>query len=323
MPRSQANLKFGVFDGLRGLSTEAKILYVALLVEPTINQAGVGALRERRWARDTELTVPELDKALRELDEKRYVLVDADTDEVLIRTLIRNDGVAGKPNLLWAACRAALLLESPRLREALASELRRLPPKPAPTVGKNGRIYEHADPHATADAIDPEGPPKRPGPEPSANGSTDPRGLPVVEPQSNGSGTVQQAATNDSRTPGGGGGGGGGSSSPVSNSSTSAAKSRGTRIPEDFAKTGITAEMVGWAREKCPLVDGARETEMFVNYWLSVPGQRGRKVDWVRTWKNRLMEQQQRGEQQQLGRPRLRAVGGHRADPDNGVFWEQ
>lgn len=83
--------------------------------------------------------------------------------------------------------------------------------------------------------------------------------------------------------------------------------------------------MVAWAREKCPLVDGARETEMFVNYWASVPGAKGLKLDWARTWRNRMMEQQQRAEQQQQrSRSHLRAVsGGHRADPANGVFWEQ
>lgn len=323
MARTQANLKFGVFDGLRGLSVEAKILYFALLVEPTINQAGIGALRERRWARDTELPLDALDKALRELDEKRYVLVDEDTDEILIRTLIRNDGVAEKPNLLWAACRAALMLKSPRLREALASELRRLPSKPAPTVGKNGRSYEHPDPHATADAIDPEGPPKRPGPEPSSNGSTAAGASPDAESSSNGSRTVQQAATNRSRTTGGGGGGGGESPS-VGGSSGTTPRKRGTRIPEDFAKTGITPELVAWAREKCPLVDGPRETEMFVNYWSSVPGAKGLKLDWARTWRNRMMEQQQRAEQQKSrSHLRLASGGSHRADPANGVFWEQ
>lgn len=82
--------------------------------------------------------------------------------------------------------------------------------------------------------------------------------------------------------------------------------------------------MVAWAREKCPLVDGPRETEMFVNYWVSVPGAKGLKLDWVRTWRNRMLEQQQRAEQQKSrGHLRLASGGSHRADPANGVFWEQ
>jgi hypothetical protein len=215
MGRSQANLKLDVFEGLRGLSKDAKLLYFALLVEPTVNQAGIGALRERLWAKDVELTAAETEKALRELDGKRYVLVDYDTEEVLVRTLIRNDGVAEKPNLLRAACRAAVLLGSPRLRVVLAEELRKLPPKPEPTVGKNGQLYEHPDPHATAALIDPSGGPDDPAREPIANGSAtvpEPTGL-------NGSRTVREPFNGEpfanlSRTYGGGGGGGGGGNPP-------------------------------------------------------------------------------------------------------------
>jgi hypothetical protein len=223
MGRSQANLKLGVFQGLRGLSKDAKLLYFAILVEPTLNQAGIGALRERRWARDVELTGAETEKALQELDDKRYVFVDEDTEEILVRTLIRRDGVAEKPNLLWAACRAATLLVSPRLRRALAEELRKLPSKPEATVGKNGRLYEHPDPHATAAAIDPSSGPDDPTRELISNGSTtvpEPTGL-------NGSGTIQEPFRaepfeNGSRTTGGGGGGGGGGNhTPVSNNSPS------------------------------------------------------------------------------------------------------
>lgn len=164
MARSQANLKFSIFDGLRGLSREAKLLYIRLLVEPTMTQAGVGALRERRWARDTEMTLAEIEKALRELDEKGYALYDEDTEEFLVRTLIRNDGIAEKPNVLWAALRAAVAVESPRLRKVLASELRKLPPKPADKIRDGKVVYRYPDPHAVADQLDPDTATPDPGP---------------------------------------------------------------------------------------------------------------------------------------------------------------
>jgi hypothetical protein len=217
MARSQANLKFGAFNGLRGLSREAKLLYFELLIEPTVNQAGVGALRERLWAREVELTMAETEKALQELDEQRYVLMDVETEEILVRTLIRNDGVAEKPNLLWAACRAAPMVQSPRLRRVLAEELRKLPPKPEPTVGKNGKAYQHPDPHATADAIDP-------GP-----GSDDP----TREPSPNGSRTIPEPSRNHSRTSGGGGGGGGEGLVGKNSTSVRAAKRDAEEIRED------------------------------------------------------------------------------------------
>lgn len=202
-------------EGLQGLATESKVLYIALLVEPTLNQAGVGALRETRWAKETELLLDVTREALRELDDKRYVLVDYDTEEVLVRTLIRNDGVADRPNVLWAACRAAEMVRSPRLRHTLAQELRKLPPKPPDKTTKSGGVYVHPDPHAVADKIDP-GPPSDPEVEPFENPF---RTLPA-----NPSGTIPgpignpaggEPFGNHSRTPGGGGGGGGEGSTPV------------------------------------------------------------------------------------------------------------
>lgn len=215
MARSEARLLFGVMEGLHGLATESKVLYIALLVEPTLNQAGIGALRETRWAKETELPLDVTREALRELDDKRYVLVDDDTEEVFVRTLIRNDGVADRPNVLWAACRAAEMVRSPRLRRALAQELRKLPPQPPDKTTKSGGVYVHPDPHTVADKIDP-GPPSGPEVEPFANPS---RTVPA-----NPSGTLREPLGNPPRgepfgnhwrTPGGGGGGGGEGSPPV------------------------------------------------------------------------------------------------------------
>lgn len=164
MARSQANLQFRIFRSLAGLSPEAKLLYVEILVDPTVNQAGVGTRRIGRWARELELDDAVVEKALDELDHGRFVLADPDTDEILVRTLIRNDGVADQPNVLRSALRAAVLCESPRLRRALAAELRRLPAAPAPVEmpqrkgERKPRVFRYPDPHAVADELDPPGP---------------------------------------------------------------------------------------------------------------------------------------------------------------------
>lgn len=216
MPRSQANLKLTVMQGLRGLSLEAKLLYFELLVEPSLSPCGVGVYRLDWWAQETELDVDRAAEAMAELEDGRYAFADPAAGEVLVRTLIRRDGIAEKPNMLWSACRAAELIRSVKLRRVVAEELRKLPPKPPPTLGKNGRLYEHPDPHATAAQIDPPSDPHDPTGEPIGNHSTT-----VPEPsESNGSGTYREPIAaepfeNHSRTPGGGGGGGGRSSCPV------------------------------------------------------------------------------------------------------------
>jgi hypothetical protein len=58
---------------------------------------------------------------------------------------------------------------------------------------------------------------------------------------------------------------------------------RGTRIDLAFAPT---PELIEWARTNAPSIDLRDETETFVNYWAAVPGARGVKTEWARTWQN-------------------------------------
>ena len=54
------------------------------------------------------------------------MFVDHDTEELLIRSFVRNDGVLKMPNIFKAALSSAAGIESPKLREVLAGELRRV-----------------------------------------------------------------------------------------------------------------------------------------------------------------------------------------------------
>jgi hypothetical protein len=65
------------------------------------------------------------------------------------------------------------------------------------------------------------------------------------------------------------------------------ADTRGCRIPIPFA---ISEEMRSWARAETPGIDVDRATAEFVDYWCGVSGQKGCKLDWVATWRNRLRE---------------------------------
>jgi hypothetical protein len=61
---------------------------------------------------------------------------------------------------------------------------------------------------------------------------------------------------------------------------------RGSRIPADFQ---VTADMVTWATEKCPLVDGRRETEKFILHWTGESGSTSTKLDWVAAWRKWML----------------------------------
>jgi hypothetical protein len=58
---------------------------------------------------------------------------------------------------------------------------------------------------------------------------------------------------------------------------------RGTRLPDNWQPPRkLVAEM----HVECPEVDQGYEFRKFCDYWHSVPGARGRKADWNRTYRN-------------------------------------
>lgn len=68
--------------------------------------------------------------------------------------------------------------------------------------------------------------------------------------------------------------------------SGSAPRRRATRIPDDFV---VTTDMVTWARQRRPDVDGRMETEKFINYWGAKSGKDATKLDWEKTWRNWIL----------------------------------
>lgn len=105
----------------------AQWLYEQFVSRAEINHAGVIPLNLRKWAKGAAgVTVADIDEWLATLAAARFVVVDEDTDEVLVRSFIRGDGIAKQPNILVSACRLARQVESPAIRAALAVELRRI-----------------------------------------------------------------------------------------------------------------------------------------------------------------------------------------------------
>ncbi|MBZ6290344.1 hypothetical protein KVH30_02000 [Streptomyces olivaceus] len=103
-------------------------LYLFLISQPNLNHAGLLDLTLRRWARKARgLTVAELEKRIDRLEETHFVVVDDDTEELLIRSFIRNDGVWRMPKVMGAAVSGALEISSSKLQRALLDEMDRIP----------------------------------------------------------------------------------------------------------------------------------------------------------------------------------------------------
>lgn len=179
--RSHVRLQLGLWrkPGHDDVSKDARFLYVTILGDEALNQAGVVVLRPSVWAEDAAMTDAEVEGALRELETRRFVVIDTRSQALLIRTFIRNDGVADQPNVLRNALAVAAQVRSVKIRRAIAAELRRLPPARPPRATSNGRVFTYPDPHALARELDPDSdlPPRcdtpdwNPSGNPSTNGS--------------------------------------------------------------------------------------------------------------------------------------------------------
>jgi hypothetical protein len=103
-------------------------LYLFLISQPNLNHAGLLDLTLRRWARKASgLTVAELENRIAELAKARFIVVDDGTEELLIRSFVRNDGVWRMPKVMGAMVSGALEISSPVLRRALLDEMDRVP----------------------------------------------------------------------------------------------------------------------------------------------------------------------------------------------------
>ena len=127
MAREYARVKVTIWaDGdFRSLSPTAQHLYFMLLSSPTLNMAGIADWRPSRMAKMSRgLTAKRLRSAADELSG-HHIVVDEDTEEVLVRSFIRHDGILKSPNLTRAMVKAYAAAGSDTLRQAIVAEVHR------------------------------------------------------------------------------------------------------------------------------------------------------------------------------------------------------
>jgi len=224
-------------DDWKALSPRAQWFYMLLVSQASLNRAGVVALTTRRWSKlATGPNVAEqVSLAMAELEKARFVVTDQDTEELFVRSYMRNDGLVKRPNVLKRALREALEVHSPAIRQALTLELRRL---------------EHPDADLAADTIE------------KGLANPFPKGYAIRSPKGSG----PNGSPKGSRNPGGRGRGSS-SSSVGSNSSSRAERAprqtrQATRAPDHLL---ITPDMRSWATSKGVTVNLDEETENFLD----------------------------------------------------------
>lgn len=130
MARSFANISTAIWRPghvFGTLTWQAQWAHFMLSTQPDISAAGTLSLNVRRWSkRARNCTREDVIAALQELQEAGEVFYDYDTEEVLLRTFVEDDKGYGNSKRQPVIERAALDLESPKLRAILATELRKL-----------------------------------------------------------------------------------------------------------------------------------------------------------------------------------------------------
>lgn len=128
MARSYAKILLSIWSDPDFIdrTVNAKLAYFALVSQPKLTPAGCIALQPSKWAKtvtngDSEAIL----NALHELLVYRFVLIDDDTEELLVRSFIRHDGGTRNPNLRKSILSAVSNIESPDLRAAAEVEFRR------------------------------------------------------------------------------------------------------------------------------------------------------------------------------------------------------
>lgn len=129
MTREYARVKVKIWadTDFRDLSDPAQSLYFRLLSSPTMNLCGVADWRPKRIAALTRgMTAEGVETAAQELAERGYIVIDEGTEEVLIRSFVRHDGLIKTPNIAASMAKDYAGTASALLRGVIVFELVRM-----------------------------------------------------------------------------------------------------------------------------------------------------------------------------------------------------
>jgi hypothetical protein len=180
--RSEARLLTEIWEDrdFLALTDSAQRLFMFLISQPDLAHSGVIALRERRWSRkSSDGNLAGIEKALTDLAAARFLVVDWDSEEILIRSLIRRDRIFKQPNVMRAAVDNVPLIESQLILRALCVEMERIRQDNTDLTTNQSDVLADME-KALAARVQPDPEPihekaaQNPSPNPSRNPSADP-----------------------------------------------------------------------------------------------------------------------------------------------------
>jgi len=242
MPRDRANLRTDLWADAswRSLTYGAQWLYQHILTTSTLNACGVADWRTVRIAAMSVNVTPALvEEFAAELEREHFLVVDRETEEALVRSFFRHDGILLQPNPMKGALRQFAGIASSLIRGVIAHEMNRLQQENPNGFSKDGHGFnvwalEGMRTLLGTPQIDVKNPSVDPSPNPSDKGTEN--------PSAKGSDTSTSTAT----------------TTEASLPAEGEAKKRSTRLPSSWAPT---ASHLDYAREKS--LDVAAEADAF------------------------------------------------------------
>lgn len=114
-------------DDWLNLTVPAQHLYMVLLSDPTLNYCGIAKWHVGRLSqRSAENSPRDTLLAALELMERHFIVVDEDTEEVMIRSYLKHDPILKNPRLSVTMSKEYGVIGSRKIRAALVFELTRL-----------------------------------------------------------------------------------------------------------------------------------------------------------------------------------------------------
>lgn len=163
MPRTEARIHTSIWDDddFVALPPLAQWMYTTLLSQDDLMLCGVMPFRPARWAKCAAgVTAATVNKLIRQLEAPpgRFVVVDRDTGELLVRTFMKHDGVLTKPNVFKGAASSVRQVDSdlildeipkqfpPQLREGWPDVYRTIEPKILGQIMRNASTEPTTEP---------------------------------------------------------------------------------------------------------------------------------------------------------------------------------
>lgn len=129
MARDHARIRLDIWadDDYRQLTSSAQWLYEHLLTSPSLSFAGIADWRPARIAAHTaDLTAHDVELFAADLEDGQYVVIDRTSEEVLVRSFVKHDGLLRSPNMSKALVKSHAEIASSVLRAVVIDQLKRL-----------------------------------------------------------------------------------------------------------------------------------------------------------------------------------------------------